>query len=96
MPLYEYYCQSCGYLIEIIHKVSEKKYESCPSCQKILKKKTSLTTFQLKGGGWYKDSYSKPVVKNSENKLDPKKSKDKSTENKIIPSAKKESKNTEN
>lgn len=60
MPLYEYYCPKCNYQIELIHKVSEKKNDTCPSCQKVqLKKKTSLTSFQLKGGGWYKDGYSK-------------------------------------
>ena len=62
MPLYEYYCPKCNYQIDVIHKNTEKKKELCPSCKKIqLKKKPSLTSFQLKGGGWYKDGYSKKI-----------------------------------
>lgn len=72
MPLYEYYCPSCNYQVDIIHKVSEKKQDICPSCKKLeLKKKTSLTSFQLKGGGWYKDGYLKKTDKPAVEKKKP-------------------------
>jgi putative FmdB family regulatory protein len=64
MPLYEYYCPACNYQIDIIQKVSDRKQDLCPLCKKMeLKRKTSLTSFQLKGGGWYKDGYFKKEQK---------------------------------
>ncbi len=58
MPLYEYYCPSCDHQIELIQKVTDVFDETCENCGKSeMKKKLSLTSFQLKGGGWYKDGY---------------------------------------
>ena len=32
----------------------------CPECEKeTMKRKIGLSSFQLKGGGWYKDGYTK-------------------------------------
>lgn len=58
MPLYEYQCTNCDHEFETIHKVSAPPPTACPECEQDgLKKKTSLTAFHLKGGGWYKDGY---------------------------------------
>ena len=58
MPLYEYECDSCHNEIELIQKVDDEPVEECPHCHEhSLKKKPSLNSFHLKGGGWYKDGY---------------------------------------
>jgi putative FmdB family regulatory protein len=58
MPIYEYACQSCGHGLEVQQRMSEPPLRTCPACGKDeLEKQISLTSFQLKGGGWYKDGY---------------------------------------
>ena len=60
MPIYEFVCPSCEKEMELILKISESNLETCPECGGSgLKKKASMTSFTLKGGGWYKDGYSK-------------------------------------
>ena len=92
MPLYEYQCQNCGYELEIIHKVSEKITEICPSCHFKLKKKPSLTSFQLKGGGWYKDSYNKKSEKPASAPVSSNKNQNKPVANKTSTAKKKNAK----
>lgn len=60
MPLYEYRCQECDHLEEVLQKSTDPAPVTCPACGKehTLAKEVSLTSFQLKGGGWYKDLYS--------------------------------------
>ncbi len=58
MPIYEYACQKCGHLVEVFQKVNEKGPTKCPKCGGKLARVLSQTSFQLKGGGWYKDLYS--------------------------------------
>ena len=54
MPLYEYRCQSCGKLLEVLQKISEPPRTECPSCgQNALVKQLTAAGFQLKGTGWY-------------------------------------------
>lgn len=55
MPLYEYEC-SCGEIREEIQKFSDPPLK-CGSCKKKMKKKMSLSSFSLKGKGWYKTDY---------------------------------------
>ncbi len=59
MPIYEYICTGCGKKHEEMQKLSDKPLRKCPKCGALkLKKALSLSGFQLKGGGWYKDGYS--------------------------------------
>ena len=59
MPLYEYECQSCHQVVEILQKISDPHPDTCPQCSSgPLKKLISQTNFVLKGGGWYTDAYS--------------------------------------
>ncbi len=58
MPIYEYLCLDCKKEHEIIQKISDKPLKVCPSCGGKIKKNLSLSSFHLKGGGWYKDGYS--------------------------------------
>jgi putative FmdB family regulatory protein len=60
MPLFEYKCQDCEKVEEFLQKYSDPAPETCPGCgaEGALHKVVSLSSFQLKGGGWYKDLYS--------------------------------------
>jgi putative FmdB family regulatory protein len=59
MPIYEYECATCQKVHEIMQKFSDKPVESCPDCGKPLKKIISLSSFALKGQGWYTTDYKK-------------------------------------
>lgn len=59
MPIYEYVCQDCGKLNEVLQKVSDPPPEKCDGCgAHKLTKIVSRSTFVLKGSGWYSDLYS--------------------------------------
>ncbi|MBU0730217.1 MAG: zinc ribbon domain-containing protein [Proteobacteria bacterium] len=58
MPVYEYECQSCEKIIEMWQSIADAPATTCPNCSGDLKKIISMSTFQLKGGGWYADGYS--------------------------------------
>ncbi len=62
MPVYEYRCDQCRQTEEIMQKIGEDSPEICSKCgaRNSLSKVVSATSFQLKGGGWYKDLYSSP------------------------------------
>lgn len=59
MPLYEYLCQKCGQVSEVIQKLSEPPMETCPreGCGGPVAKQMSLNSFALKGVGWYTTDY---------------------------------------
>jgi putative FmdB family regulatory protein len=59
MPIYEYACKSCGKHFETMQKISEPPIAPCPRCGDTADRMISQTSFTLKGGGWYKDGYSK-------------------------------------
>lgn len=66
VPIYEYRCQSCGSVKEMMQKISDPAPDSCPSCaQGPMIKLMSKTGFILKGTGWYvtdfRDSNKKPA-----------------------------------
>lgn len=71
MPIYEYICHRCSREFEAMRRFSDAPLETC-ECGEMGKvsRKLSLSAFQLKGGGWYKQGYSldAPVPsKNAEN-----------------------------
>ena len=60
MPLYDFGCEECGHIEEILTKSagSSEIVLTCPQCEKeTMKRQVGLSSFQLKGGGWYKDGY---------------------------------------
>lgn len=57
MPIYEYTCRSCDHEFERILRAGAEN-PPCPECDGEVAKKISLSSFQLKGGGWYSDAYS--------------------------------------
>lgn len=59
MPTYEYRCQACGNEMEAFQSIKDAALVECPAChQPKLERLISASSFQLKGGGWYKDLYS--------------------------------------
>lgn len=58
MPIYEFVCETCGDLLEVIQKVTDPAPAACPGCGGRMARVMSRTTFQLKGGGWGSDLYS--------------------------------------
>ena len=62
MPLYDFRCEECDYIEELLTPSagSSEIALTCPECEKeTMKRKVGLSSFQLKGGGWYKDGYTK-------------------------------------
>ena len=58
MPIYEYECPACLNVFEIFQRMTEEPLSACPDCSGPVKKLVSVSSFQLKGGGWYADGYS--------------------------------------
>jgi len=71
MPLYEYECEKCHKIEEVMQKISDGPLEFCgqEGCDGKLTKLMSMSSFSLKGTGWYTTDYkSKP----SDSKSSPK------------------------
>lgn len=65
MPIYEYACQSCGHIFDVLQKMSAEPLTDCPECGKPeLKKLLSAPNFRLKGGGWYETDFKKDNQRN--------------------------------
>lgn len=57
MPIYEYRCDSCGAMRELILKPGEEARPTCAPCRKRMRRVISPTSFILKGSGWYVTDY---------------------------------------
>lgn len=68
MPIYEYACRSCDHEFERIVRAGAPN-PPCPECGAEVDKKISLSSFQLKGGGWYSDAYSGKDNKGPDSKV---------------------------
>jgi putative FmdB family regulatory protein len=53
MPLYEYKCDSCGAVFEVLQKFSDSPVETHEKCGGHVERLLSAPTFQFKGSGWY-------------------------------------------
>ena len=58
MPIYEYQCNNCRQVTEVLQKFSDPPLSDCPQCNGRLQKLMSLNSFHLKGSGWYVTDYS--------------------------------------
>ena len=84
MPIYEYKCENCGHEFEEMLHFSEKDdplntlcsmrifdrnlEPQCFDCNGKIHLKMSMSSFHLKGGGWYKDGYGLKPEKKEEKK----------------------------
>jgi putative FmdB family regulatory protein len=75
LPIYEYQCTNCGRTVEEMQRITDEPLQKCPSCKGKLRRLISLSSFQLKGTGWYatdyknngkKDKVAKPAEKSAE------------------------------
>ena len=67
MPIYEYLCTSCEYQFEEVQKFSDPSLDECPDCGKnSAERQVSISSFHLKGGGWFKDGYSNNAAEKQE------------------------------
>jgi putative FmdB family regulatory protein len=65
MPIYEYACESCGHVFDVLQKMNADLLQDCPECGKPeLKKLLSAPNFRLKGGGWYETDFKKDNQRN--------------------------------
>jgi putative FmdB family regulatory protein len=59
MPIYEYKCNNCQRVIEVMQKFSDKPLSRCPACSGRITRIISNCSFHLKGTGWYVTDYKK-------------------------------------
>jgi len=58
MPIYEYFCSDCDRSFEVTQKITDGPLTSCPTCGSThIRKLISLSSFKLKGTGWYATDY---------------------------------------
>ena len=57
MPIYEYQCKKCGRQFEAFQGISEPDLKTCKFCRGKVHKMVSLSSFSLKGSGWYATDY---------------------------------------
>jgi putative FmdB family regulatory protein len=58
MPIYEYHCKHCG-VFEVTQRITESPLTTCPTCAGDVRRLISLTSFVLKGNGWYATDYAR-------------------------------------
>jgi putative FmdB family regulatory protein len=58
MPIYEYKCKNCG-VFEVTQRITESPLATCPTCDGEVARLISLTSFVLKGSGWYATDYAR-------------------------------------
>lgn len=57
MPLYEYKCDSCGSVFEVMQKFSDTPLEVHEGCGGRVERLISPPAFHFKGSGWYVTDY---------------------------------------
>ena len=59
MPIYEYKCDQCGHVSEVLQKVEDPPMTVCVNCGGRVRKLISPPAIQFKGNGWYITDYAK-------------------------------------
>ncbi len=100
MPLYEYKCDSCGDVFEVMQKFSDEPLTSHEGCGGAVRRLLSAPALQFKGTGWYVTDYargngssngSKKEASEGDKKSETSKSESKSGDSSKTESSKKES-----
>jgi putative FmdB family regulatory protein len=97
MPIYEYQCNKCGNVFEVMQKFSDAPIKKHQKCGGKVEKLISRSGFQLKGGGWFASGYAKeePKAASKDAKSESSSTDSKTTESKSSESKPSESKPTE-
>ena len=67
MPLYEYRCDVCGDVFELIQKFSDKPLTTHAGCGGRVERLLSVSALQFKGTGWYVTDYAHKNGSNGSN-----------------------------
>jgi putative FmdB family regulatory protein len=59
MPLYEYQCEQCGEVFELLQKFSDEPLKAHEKCGGSVHRLISAPALQFKGSGWYITDYAK-------------------------------------
>ncbi len=59
MPLYEYECENCGEVFEVMQKFVDEPLATHPKCGGKVHRLISAAALQFKGSGWYVNDYAK-------------------------------------
>ena len=59
MPLYEYQCEKCDSIFEVMQKFSDEPLSTHEGCGGSVRKLLSSPSFQFKGTGWYVTDYAR-------------------------------------
>jgi putative FmdB family regulatory protein len=59
MPLYEYKCDNCGDVFELIQRFSDEPLTVHEKCGGPVHRLISTSALQFKGSGWYVNDYAK-------------------------------------
>lgn len=97
MPIYEYQCDKCGDVFEVIQKFSDAPLMKHEKCGGKVEKLISRSGFQLKGGGWFASGYAKeePKAATKDGKSESSSTESKTSETKASDSKPAETKSTE-
>jgi putative FmdB family regulatory protein len=57
MPIYEYRCRKCNREFEVVQSITAPDLKSCKFCKGPVTKLMSVSSFHLKGSGWYVTDY---------------------------------------
>jgi len=57
MPIYEYRCRKCNKEFEVVQSITAPELKSCKFCKGPVTKLMSVSSFHLKGSGWYVTDY---------------------------------------
>ena len=70
MPLYEYKCDACGAVFEVIQKFSDSPVTVHEACGGAVQRVITAPAFQFKGTGWYVTDYARKAGANGPGKGD--------------------------
>ena len=68
MPIYEYRCDSCDRVVEVIQKFADDPLTLCESCGGPLERLLSPPGLHFKGSGWYVTDYARAGQRSNEGK----------------------------
>lgn len=68
MPLYEYKCDDCEDVFEVIQKFSDAPLTACGKCGGTVRRLISAPAIQFKGTGWYVTDYARSGSQNGNGK----------------------------
>jgi putative FmdB family regulatory protein len=63
MPIYEYQCEKCKDIVEVLQKISDGPLDDCEKCGGKLSKQFNQMNFHLYGPGFYSTDNKRKYLK---------------------------------